>query len=80
MFKMSSSPNPPTKAQAATLDKPNTAGKKRGFFWGLSSVLVLALLSWALWYVVDGRWQVGTGDAYVQGDLAPISRAKWQPR
>ncbi len=73
MFKMSSSPNPPTNAQADTPEHSNTAGKKRGFFLGLSTVLILALLSWALWYVVDGRWQVGTEDAYVQGDLAPIS-------
>ena len=70
---MSSSPNPPSNAQAATSDKPNTAGKKRGLFWGLGTALLLGFLVWALWYVVDGRWQVGTEDAYVQGDLAPIS-------
>lgn len=70
---MSSSPNPPTKAQAATPDNPDTAGKKRSFFFLLSVLLLLGLVAWVLWYALDGRWQVNTDDAYVQGDLAPIT-------
>lgn len=67
---MSSSPNSSTHAQAAT---PNTAGKKRSFFFVLSAVLLLGFIVWAVWYGLAGRWQVNTDDAYVQGDLAPIT-------
>lgn len=49
------------------------AKKKRLLFVVLGSVLLFGVLAWALWYVLDGRWQVSTEDAYVQGDLAPIS-------
>ena len=71
---MSSSPKTSdTSAQAATPNIPNTAGKKRGFFFLLSLVLLLGLLAWALWYGLEGRWQVSTDDAYVQGDVAPIT-------
>jgi len=71
---MSSSPKTPdTSAQAATANISNAAGKKRGFFFLLSLVLLLGLLAWALWYGLEGRWQVSTDDAYVQGDVAPIT-------
>jgi membrane fusion protein (multidrug efflux system) len=74
---MNTSPSSPAQHEnkaEATRDKvSDNKGKKRGFFLVLAAVLLMGFIAWAVWYVADGRWQVSTDDAYVQGDLAPIN-------
>jgi len=36
-------------------------------------VVVLAIIGWALWYFLDGRWYEGTDDAYVNGNVVQIT-------
>ena len=52
--------------------KGKTQGKRR-LFLSIGTALLVGAVAWALWYFLAGRWQVDTDDAYVQGDLAPIS-------
>jgi membrane fusion protein (multidrug efflux system) len=41
---------------------------------GLLGVTVLVgLIGWAAWYVVEGRWHESTDDAYVGGNVVPIN-------
>jgi len=39
----------------------------------LGGVVVLAAVGWGTWYYVDGRWNEGTDDAYVNGNLVQIT-------
>ncbi|OOG59293.1 HlyD family efflux transporter periplasmic adaptor subunit [Rhodanobacter sp. C03] len=69
----------PTTAENTAAATPNTATpvpKKnpRGFMLRLVVVIVvLAVIGWALWYFLDGRWYEGTDDAYVNGNVVQIT-------
>ena len=56
---------------------PNTAAPKknpRGLLLRLLGIVVLlAVIGWALWYFLDGRWYEGTDDAYVNGNVVQIT-------
>ncbi|MCW0202410.1 MAG: efflux RND transporter periplasmic adaptor subunit [Rhodanobacter thiooxydans] len=39
----------------------------------LGGVVLLAVIGWALWYFLDGRWYEGTDDAYVNGNVVQIT-------
>ncbi|WP_027485471.1 HlyD family efflux transporter periplasmic adaptor subunit [Rhodanobacter sp. OR87] len=39
----------------------------------LAVVVLLAVIGWALWYFLDGRWYEGTDDAYVNGNVVQIT-------
>nr|WP_240046221.1 HlyD family efflux transporter periplasmic adaptor subunit [Rhodanobacter glycinis] len=39
----------------------------------LAIVVLLAVIGWALWYLLDGRWYEGTDDAYVNGNVVQIT-------
>jgi membrane fusion protein, multidrug efflux system len=39
----------------------------------LAIVVLLAVIGWALWYFLDGRWYEGTDDAYVNGNVVQIT-------
>lgn len=60
-----------------TATNPDTTAtnqqKKRRMTLIISSAVLLGVIAWAAWYLGYGRWQVSTNDAYVHGDLAPIS-------
>jgi len=77
-----SSQNPTAAESTAAAPSPNTAApnttapKKnpRGLLLRLLGiVVVLAVIGWALWYFLDGRWYEGTDDAYVNGNVVQIT-------
>ncbi|RCS28667.1 HlyD family efflux transporter periplasmic adaptor subunit [Rhodanobacter denitrificans] len=39
----------------------------------LGGAVLLAVVGWALWYFLDGRWYEGTDDAYVNGNVVQIT-------
>jgi membrane fusion protein, multidrug efflux system len=39
----------------------------------LAIVVLLAVVGWAAWYFLDGRWYEGTDDAYVNGNVVQIT-------
>ncbi len=46
----------------------------RGFLLrALGVVVLLAIIGWALWYFLDGRWYESTDDAYVNGNVVQIT-------
>jgi membrane fusion protein (multidrug efflux system) len=47
---------------------------RRSFLLGLLGVTVLVgLIVWGAWYLVEGRWHESTDDAYVGGNVVPIT-------
>lgn len=56
---------------------PSTAAPKKNSRGMMLRVLVivvlLAIIGWALWYFLDGRWYEGTDDAYVNGNVVQIT-------
>ena len=67
----------PTAAENTAGASPNTAAPKkssRGLMLRvLAIVVLLAVVGWALWYFLDGRWYEGTDDAYVNGNVVQIT-------
>ncbi|MFC5581382.1 efflux RND transporter periplasmic adaptor subunit [Rhodanobacter terrae] len=67
----------PTAAENTAGASPNTAAPKknpRGMMLRvLAIVVLLAVVGWALWYFLDGRWYEGTDDAYVNGNVVQIT-------
>jgi membrane fusion protein (multidrug efflux system) len=67
----------PTTAENTAGALPNTAAPKknsRGLMLRvLAIVVLLAVIGWALWYFLDGRWYEGTDDAYVNGNVVQIT-------
>jgi membrane fusion protein (multidrug efflux system) len=50
------------------------ARNRRGLFLRLLViVLVLAIIGWAAWYFLEGRWYASTDDAYVNGNVVQIT-------
>ncbi|NMW25777.1 biotin/lipoyl-binding protein, partial [Rhodanobacter denitrificans] len=72
-----SSQNPTAAESTAAAPSPNTAAPKknpRGLLLRLLGIVVLlAVIGWALWYFLDGRWYEGTDDAYVNGNVVQIT-------
>ncbi len=57
-----------------TDDKPaKRKGKRKLFLRLLMAVVVVAIIAWALWYFLEGRWYAETDDAYVGGNVVQIS-------
>jgi len=54
-----------------TPSKP--AGKRGAMLRILLLVIVLALIGWAAWYFLVGRWNESTDDAYVNGNVVQIT-------
>ena len=62
----------PTTAEQAAVAPPKK--NSRGLLLRLLGVVVLlAVIGWALWYYLDGRWYEGTDDAYVNGNVVQIT-------
>ncbi len=59
--------------QAPAAQPDTNRPKKRLLFVLLGLALLAGAVVWAIWYISHGRWQIHTDDAYVHGDLAPIS-------
>ncbi|HEV2681385.1 MAG TPA: HlyD family efflux transporter periplasmic adaptor subunit [Rhodanobacter sp.] len=68
---------PSSNTAASNTVAPNTTAPKknsRGFLLRVLGVIVLlAVIGWALWYFLDGRWYEGTDDAYVNGNVVQIT-------
>jgi membrane fusion protein, multidrug efflux system len=63
-----------TSAPNAPAPAPVPAKRSRGVLLRLLGVVVLlAVIGWALWYFLDGRWYEGTDDAYVNGNVVQIT-------
>jgi membrane fusion protein, multidrug efflux system len=63
-----------TPAPNAPAPAPVPAKRSRGVLLRLLGVVVLlAVIGWALWYFLDGRWYEGTDDAYVNGNVVQIT-------
>jgi len=53
---------------------PVPAKNRRGLFLHLLViVVVLAIIGWAAWYFLEGRWYADTDDAYVNGNVVQIT-------
>ena len=52
---------------------PKRKGKRKFFLRLLLIVVVVAIIAWALWYFLEGRWYVDTDDAYVGGNIVQIT-------
>jgi membrane fusion protein (multidrug efflux system) len=63
-------PSPSTSATNPSAPKKNS----RGFLLRLLGIVVLlAIIAWAVWYFLDGRWYEGTDDAYINGNVVQIT-------
>ena len=63
-----------TSLTAENAAAPIPARNRRGLFLHLLViVLVLAIIGWAVWYFLEGRWYAGTDDAYVNGNVVQIT-------
>ena len=61
-------------ATAATPAAPSPNKNPRGLLLrALGAFVLLAVIGWALWYYLDGRWHEGTDDAYVDGNVVQIT-------
>lgn len=52
---------------------PQTNGKRKRALLILATVVVIAGIAWALWYLLVARWHEDTDDAYVQGNVVAIT-------
>jgi membrane fusion protein (multidrug efflux system) len=53
---------------------PPPKKNSRGFMLRLlGAIVLLAVIAWAFWYFLDGRWYEGTDDAYVNGNVVQIT-------
>jgi membrane fusion protein (multidrug efflux system) len=62
----------PTATDTPVVPPPKKSS--RGFLLRLLVVVVVvAIIGWALWYFLEGRWYEGTDDAYVNGNVVQIT-------
>jgi membrane fusion protein (multidrug efflux system) len=62
----------PGGSSAAATAPPST--NRRSLLLGLLGVTVLVgLIAWGAWYLAEGRWHESTDDAYVGGNVVPIT-------
>jgi membrane fusion protein (multidrug efflux system) len=52
---------------------PAPKNKRKRALTILATVVVVAGIAWALWYVLVARWHESTDDAYVQGNIVSIT-------
>jgi len=52
---------------------PQTNGKRKRALMILATVVVVAGIAWALWYLLVAGWHEDTDDAYVQGNVVAIT-------
>ncbi|HEX7341952.1 MAG TPA: HlyD family efflux transporter periplasmic adaptor subunit [Rhodanobacteraceae bacterium] len=58
---------------AADAKSAQRKGKRKFFLRLVVIIVVLAIIAWALWYFLDGRWYQSTDDAYVGGNVVQVS-------
>mgnify|MGYP003707178985 CR=1 FL=1 len=63
----------PTAPGPAPLAPPARKNPRGPLLRLLAAVVLLAMIGWALWYFLDGRWYEGTDDAYVNGNVVQIT-------
>ncbi|UJJ59970.1 efflux RND transporter periplasmic adaptor subunit [Rhodanobacter denitrificans] len=63
----------PTAPGPAPLAPPARKNPRGPLLRLLAVVVLLAVIGWALWYFLDGRWYEGTDDAYVNGNVVQIT-------
>jgi membrane fusion protein (multidrug efflux system) len=63
----------PTAPGPAPLAPPARKNPRGPLLRLLAAVVLLAVIGWALWYFLDGRWYEGTDDAYVNGNVVQIT-------
>jgi membrane fusion protein, multidrug efflux system len=67
-------PDPSGTTTVSTPVAPPPKKNSRGLMLRvLAIVVLLAVVGWALWYFLDGRWYEGTDDAYVNGNVVQIT-------
>ena len=57
----------------ASAAAPQKNGKRKRALLILATLTVIALIAWALWYLLVARWHQDTDDAYVQGNVVSIT-------
>jgi membrane fusion protein (multidrug efflux system) len=57
--------------QSAAAQPPRS--KRKRALMILATVVVVAGIAWALWYLLVGRWHESTDDAYAQGNVVAIT-------
>lgn len=68
---MTTEPNPQAKTTAEASAPRN--GKRRRALLIVASVVAIAGIGWALYYLLVARWHQDTDDAYVQGNIVSIT-------
>lgn len=63
----------PTTTEATPVAPPPKKNSRGFLLRALGVVVLLAIVGWALWYYLDGRWYEGTDDAYVNGNVVQIT-------
>ena len=63
----------PTTTNATPVAPPPKKNPRGFLLRALGVVVLLAIIGWALWYYLDGRWYEGTDDAYVNGNVVQIT-------
>jgi membrane fusion protein, multidrug efflux system len=67
-------PDPSGTTTVSTPVAPPPKKNSRGLMLRvLAIVVLLAVVGWAAWYFLDGRWYEGTDDAYVNGNVVQIT-------
>lgn len=62
-----------TSGDTATTPAAKPKNRRKFFLRLLLIVVVLALVGWGLWYLLEGRWYESTDDAYVKGNVVQIT-------
>jgi membrane fusion protein (multidrug efflux system) len=63
----------PTTTESTPVAPPPKKNSRGVMLRLLGVVVLLAAISWALWYYLDGRWYESTDDAYVSGNVVQIT-------
>ncbi len=63
----------PTTTEATPVAPPPKKSSRGFLLRALGIVVLLAIIGWAAWYYLDGRWYEGTDDAYVNGNVVQIT-------
>ena len=63
----------PTTTEGTPVAPPPKKNSRGFLLRALGVVVLLAIIGWALWYFLDGRWYESTDDAYVNGNVVQIT-------
>lgn len=58
---------------SATADDSPNGRRRRQLLRGLAAIVLLAGCAFVAWYLLIGRWQENTDDAYVEGNIVQIT-------